>query len=311
MDGGETEWGWERDGFCGEHSPLQKDGRTGRVPPLLRNAETKSEKPMQWYYAAGQEQKGPVSTEELLELARTGAVTASTLIWKEGMAEWKNVREVAAGEAALASIELRSSISLTNKPAAVAEGQAACVECGRAFALGDLADFGGQRVCVECKPRFVQRLQEGVSAGEMAYAGFWIRVGAYLIDYIIMNAPQWVLGFAVGTLNPATLSPQPGQMPPPEFFAMQAGFMLLGFGIYFGYQTFFVGKYGATPGKMILKLRVVRSDGERLTYGRAFGRAAAQIVSSLICGIGYMMAGWDEEKRALHDRMCDTRVVRR
>jgi len=75
------------------------------------------------------------------------------------------------------------------------------------------------------------------------------------------------------------------------------------------YFVGFNGRFGATPGKMVLKLKIVRPDGEPISYGRAFGRYFAKMLSSLIFCIGYMMAGWDEQKRALHDRIADTRVI--
>src|SRR5262245_2199514 len=44
---------------------------------------------MEWYYAVGGEQKGPVSDQELQRLAQQGAVTPQTLVWREGMAGWQ------------------------------------------------------------------------------------------------------------------------------------------------------------------------------------------------------------------------------
>ncbi len=77
------------------------------------------------------------------------------------------------------------------------------------------------------------------------------------------------------------------------------------------YEVFFIGKFGATPGKMVLKLKVVRADGQPVSYLRAFGRHWATGLSAIIMGIGYLMAGFDREQhRSLHDRICDTRVVR-
>ena len=74
------------------------------------------------------------------------------------------------------------------------------------------------------------------------------------------------------------------------------------------YTTYFLGEYSATPGKMACGLKVVRPDGEKISYGRAFGRFFAEFLSSIISGIGYLMVAFDGEKRALHDRICDTRV---
>jgi uncharacterized RDD family membrane protein YckC len=77
------------------------------------------------------------------------------------------------------------------------------------------------------------------------------------------------------------------------------------------YNIFFVGKFGATPGKMALRLKVVTASGGTVSYARATGRYFAELLSSITLLIGYIMAAFDEQKRALHDRICDTRVIRR
>jgi uncharacterized RDD family membrane protein YckC len=55
---------------------------------------------------------------------------------------------------------------------------------------------------------------------------------------------------------------------------------------------------------------VVRPNGGPIDLPRAVGRYFAKILSGIILLIGYIMAGFDGEKRALHDMICDTRVVR-
>jgi uncharacterized RDD family membrane protein YckC len=76
------------------------------------------------------------------------------------------------------------------------------------------------------------------------------------------------------------------------------------------YQTFFLTKYGDTPGKMFFGLKVVRSDGGRLTFLHAFFRAWGEVLSWMTLGVGYLLAVRDVEKRALHDRLCATRVIK-
>ena len=68
-------------------------------------------------------------------------------------------------------------------------------------------------------------------------------------------------------------------------------------------------KYGATLGKMAVGLRVVTLDGNFPSFARAFGRGCSEILSGFCCYIGYILAGFDEQKRALHDHICATRVV--
>jgi len=78
------------------------------------------------------------------------------------------------------------------------------------------------------------------------------------------------------------------------------------------YYWFFMRKYEATPGKMVFGLRVVRSDGSPLSHGQIVGRFFAEIVSKYFTfGFGYLMAAFDRENRAMHDQMCDTRVVKK
>ena len=59
----------------------------------------------------------------------------------------------------------------------------------------------------------------------------------------------------------------------------------------------------------MLGLKVIRSDGSGISFARGACRYLAQIVSALILLIGYIIAAFDVEKRALHDYLCDTRVV--
>jgi len=75
------------------------------------------------------------------------------------------------------------------------------------------------------------------------------------------------------------------------------------------YMAFMHSRYGATLGKMAVGIRVITLDGRNPSFWRAFGRVFAEYLSSLCLYIGYIMAGFDEEKRALHDHICGTRVV--
>ena len=70
-------------------------------------------------------------------------------------------------------------------------------------------------------------------------------------------------------------------------------------------------KYQATLGKMALSLKVISADTPQLSYGRCVGRFFAEWLSTLVLFIGYIIAGFDEEKRTLHDHICGTRVVKK
>ncbi len=89
-------------------------------------------------------------------------------------------------------------------------------------------------------------------------------------------------------------------------------FSILGFLVIWLYFTLMESssKQG-TLGKMALGLAVTDLDGSRISFGRATGRYFGRIISSLIIGIGYIMAGFTDKKQALHDMMAGCLVIRK
>lgn len=67
--------------------------------------------------------------------------------------------------------------------------------------------------------------------------------------------------------------------------------------------------YGTTLGKKLFNLKVVSTDGSELTFINVLYRETIGKYLSSIIFIGYLMISIDSEKRGLHDRLCDTRVV--
>jgi uncharacterized RDD family membrane protein YckC len=177
-----------------------------------------------------------------------------------------------------------------------------CSVCKKGFSEDAVIKMGDYRVCSECKPVFLQRLREGLSlSGDMTYGGFWVRFRAQFVDGIVIGVGSMIAAFLIGlALGVAGMG---GWM-----MKVLSQLLLTGLGI--AYVTYFLGAYGATLGKMVFGLRVVRPNGDKISYGRAFGRYWAYLLSSITFGIGYIMAGFDGEKRALHDRICDTRVIK-
>jgi uncharacterized RDD family membrane protein YckC len=189
-----------------------------------------------------------------------------------------------------------------------------CSECGRSTPADELAHFGDRLICPYCKDAYAQKLREGVApVAAVSYAGFWIRFVAYMIDAIILAVAMGIVQFAIlgsfisfprfdsGTRPELMLAPMLG---------MLGLLSVVSIGISCTYESFFVYKYGATPGKMALSLKVVRPNGGPIDLGRAVGRYFGKMLSGIILYIGYIMAGFDSEKKALHDMICDTRVIR-
>jgi uncharacterized RDD family membrane protein YckC len=69
------------------------------------------------------------------------------------------------------------------------------------------------------------------------------------------------------------------------------------------------GPWQATPGKRLLRLRVVGADGARVGIGRALARHLAGALSWMMLNLGHAIAGWRADRRALHDLVAGTRVL--
>ena len=108
---------------------------------------------------------------------------------------------------------------------------------------------------------------------QMEYAGFWIRLAAWLIDVILLSIISW------GIANVA----------------------------------YFIGLWawrGQTLGQIVANVKVVRADGKRVDLRTAVLRFLGYIVCVLTLGIGFLMVAFDERKQGLHDKIANTYVIR-
>lgn len=259
---------------------------------------------MEWFYASNGRQVGPVSEEEFQRLVAAGTIRADTLVWRSGMANWQAyTRAIALAQGG------------AGDPATTSDDTAVCAVSGKRHPKREMIEYRGKWISAEHKDEFFQRLREGVIApGDMVYGGFWLRFVAKFIDGLTM----WVVSFAInsvigmimfGAMLPAMSSARPAQNMG-KFFLFQGITLLLNLGMQFAYSFFFVSRYAATPGKMALGLKIVRADGSPLSKGRVAGRYFGEWVTGMTLGIGYLIAAFDEQKRTVHDRICDTRVIR-
>ena len=162
-------------------------------------------------------------------------------------------------------------------------GGIACCECGNTFPPDDMIHYADAWVCGTCKPIFVQKLREGVGLkGALEYAGFWIRLVAKFVDGLVLWLVNFVTGFAAGFVAGLTGDPNEDTF----FVGMQIALFLMQFVTSAIYTIWFLGKFGATPGKMACKLQVVTADGGRVSYARACGRHFAEMLSGILFGIG-------------------------
>ncbi|MGE5675101.1 MAG: RDD family protein [Mycobacterium leprae] len=133
-------------------------------------------------------------------------------------------------------------------------------------------------------------INPGTDWYEPRYAGFWLRVGATLIDGIILSVVYAIVGALTGIekVNESFVGAVLGWL----YCALMES-----------------SKHQATLGKLVLGLAVTDMNGERISFWRATVRHFAMIISALILMIGFMMAGWTAKKQALHDIIADTLVI--
>jgi len=79
--------------------------------------------------------------------------------------------------------------------------------------------------------------------------------------------------------------------------------------VWLAYQLVFLKKMGATPGKRIMKLKVISMNGAPLDNRQLLSRASISLLSGYAVGLGYIWAFWEPQRRGWHDLMADTRVV--
>ena len=154
------------------------------------------------------------------------------------------------------------------------------------------------------------------------YAGFWLRVVAYVIDSIILGVGFVALfiPFAIMTGLTAVLGNlHPGEYPRDIAAVLGGTFFLglmtiacLGFlGGWLYHAKMESSSWQATLGKKALNLRVTDIYGARVSFNRATGRHFAKLITGLIpFGVGFMLAGLTERRQALHDILANCLVLR-
>ena len=147
-----------------------------------------------------------------------------------------------------------------------------CPNCGAALTAGS-------NFCAACGH------QMGGAAGSAVAAAFGVRFVAWLIDFVILL----VIG---------------------AFAAAVIDLWFLGILIGATYTIGFWTAAAATPGKMLMKLKVVDENGEPVQIDKAILRYIGYWVSAIILLIGYLMIAFRQDNRGLHDLIAGTNVIR-
>jgi uncharacterized RDD family membrane protein YckC len=136
---------------------------------------------------------------------------------------------------------------------------------------------------------------------------------AVVVDGAIVSVVTMPLNLVFGALMGfgATLSGDELQAHGGLLALTYLGSYLLSLLTLFFYYGWFYKTKGATPGKMLMRLRVASFDtGTNLTYWRTFARETlGKFASSILLGIGFLMVAFRRDKRGLHDLLCHTHVT--
>jgi uncharacterized RDD family membrane protein YckC len=196
----------------------------------------------------------------------------------------------------------------------IAPNTAFCQICGNASAL---AAVSGSVVPVAVNSGAVS--PHWLPPVTRAYAGFWLRFVAHLIDGFILGIiflaiciPVAMLTGLGATIQSMARNNEPDPAAIAAFassIALLVGATTLGTWLYYAY--FESSDWQGTIGKKVMSLVVTDLGGNRISFARASGRFFAKIISGLIpFAIGYILAGVTEKKQALHDMIASCLVLR-
>jgi uncharacterized RDD family membrane protein YckC len=262
----------------------------------------------EWYYSDAQRtQHGPVSAADLAAMHTRGLLPPETLVWREGMSDWKPwrdmIRDVIAGDA---PEDPRAEAMIQAAEAAPDDG------AYRPYAIAEPSPYAPPKARVE-------DAQGVVVGGRVVYAGLWKRFAASFIDNFVTTAISYAALIPFGLLFGISAAGMANSGADP--FADTAGIAMMGVmylimlllpAVYFGWMH--ASSNQASLGKMAVTVKVVRGDGQRISFWRGFLRYVAYMLFVLLtCGLGVLISGlmtaFTERKQALHDMICDTLVV--
>jgi uncharacterized RDD family membrane protein YckC len=179
----------------------------------------------------------------------------------------------------------------------VAAEDVVCPHCGQALEAVAAAD---ERVV---------RVEEAVVPA-VAYAGWWRRFGAWLVDWTLL----WTLLIGVPTVAMMLIAPGEGA----SYETGEAAVVLVSFVLIpivaFAYFAFFNGR-GQTLGKRLFGITVVDQEtGERIGFGRGAGREGIRLACVTLFYVPFFIDGlrplWNERHQSWHDSVARSIVVR-
>lgn len=164
--------------------------------------------------------------------------------------------------------------------------------------------------------------------GQMPYAapqrpplaGWWRRVGAVVLDGLMLSVAPIVLGFigamVMASSRTCTADSYGIETCGPSKGGLGGGIALIALGyliaLVFGFWSLHrMGKTGQTLGKKAMGIAVLRErDGMPIGFGAAFGRHLCHFFDGAALYLGYLWPLWDAKNQTFADKMVGTVAVR-
>jgi uncharacterized RDD family membrane protein YckC len=140
----------------------------------------------------------------------------------------------------------------------------------------------------------------------LEFAGFWRRLAAFIIDAIILSVISSAL-FPFKWFGWADLLNGNWYW---VIFSILAVSNMVNVLIYVAYYAGFLTWSGQTPGKILLNIKIIRTNGSNITMGYSLLRCLGYIISIIMLGIGFLWIAFDPHKQGIHDKIADTYVVK-
>jgi len=162
-------------------------------------------------------------------------------------------------------------------------------------------------------PNFNPSVDVVVQSGNVEYAGFGVRLLAWLVDLLVLLFLSFIIALISGFFIAFLLIYVSIVSANSSIVTFLSDFIsgFIGFSVNLLYFTlFWSSKFQGTPGKILLGLKIVDANGNKISYSTALIRYISTFISSLLLGIGYLWIIFDGKKQALHDKLASTYVIK-
>lgn len=144
------------------------------------------------------------------------------------------------------------------------------------------------------------------SPAELIYAGFWMRFFAAFLDVLVLCTGIIIVLVSIGTV--IAINGRDSLIDDTQLVSIfYWGIIFLAISYYVFMHS---GMQGATYGKRWMNIKVLNTQGGPLTVSRALGRLIARMISHILLFTGFLIQPFTPRKRALHDLIAGTIVVR-